>query len=190
MPSTDGIMSQEQWKATFDLRDLFVAALRRNVPADADALEKEYSRAWTDFLSTQVPISETQAAFNQLVDLADEEKVRDAYAGFLDAPLASAEDEDAAIATLCRVSGSLGVMPMTREVICFKDEEKKVWFLVAKLLQREENKTDTVRKQVVDLVQSEPKLPEMVTKYYKLMDMSEENVEAMKSRGETFFLDI
>ncbi|EXF83075.1 hypothetical protein CFIO01_06247 [Colletotrichum fioriniae PJ7] len=152
----------------------------------------------TDFMWRQVPIEETQICLRQLVQTADEEGIRDIFAKFLTAPTASPDQKTKATNTLCEILGIECLIEtnkrkpyevwcasndiMREADICFGGNEEKTWFLADRIPSGAElgEKSMAMREQVKIFVASEPKLSELVSKYYELCDMSEEEVEASR----------
>lgn len=59
----------------------------------------------TDFMWRQAPIEETQCCLGQLVETADEERIRSIFAKFLTAPTELPDQKTEAADTLCEVLG-------------------------------------------------------------------------------------
>ncbi|KAK1469783.1 hypothetical protein CMEL01_01550 [Colletotrichum melonis] len=152
----------------------------------------------TDFMWRQVPIEETQCCLRQLVQTADEDRIRSIFAKFLTAPTELPDQKTEAADTLCEVFGiarlieTNGRKPyevwcasndiMREAGICFEGNEEKSWFLADSIPSGIEvgEEAMAMRKQVKIFVASEPKLSELASKYYELCDMSEEEVGASR----------
>ncbi|KAL0766456.1 hypothetical protein CaCOL14_010901 [Colletotrichum acutatum] len=186
MSSTNGSITAKQCEHLEELQNLFITALRTNVPSNADALEWRYRRTMTDFMWRQVHIEETQFCLRQLVEIADEERIRNIFAKFLTAATESQDQKTETTDTLCRILG-IGCLIETnkrkpyeiwcasnnimREAeICFEGNEEKTWFLADRIPSGVEvgEESMAMRKQVKTFVASESKLSELVSEYYEL----------------------
>ncbi|KAK1655073.1 hypothetical protein BDP81DRAFT_445739 [Colletotrichum phormii] len=142
-----------------------------------------------DFMWRQVPIEETQLGLRQLIQIANEERIQDIFAKFLTAPTELPDEKAGATKTLCQIFGIEGLIATNQRKpyeIFFKGDDERTWFLAHRIPRgREVSEAATVmREEVKNLVGSEPKLSQLVSNYYKLCDMSEEAVEAARSRRE------
>ncbi|KAK1985698.1 hypothetical protein LZ30DRAFT_778909 [Colletotrichum cereale] len=177
--------------------------LRDRAGAESEFAANKLDTLISEFSWRQVPIGKTQTALAELVLVADDTKWLEVYREFLEAPLESAEDEAVASDALCRAHGICTTSYRPRkdwELVraapfvvrqaddLWADQPEKVIQLASSLQDKDDNYSENGRRKAMDLVATEPtgRLAELLTQYYELYDMAEEQVETERATGKTY----